>query len=186
MIDHWYAIKHKLGDRWYGPSLITIRNDAVYWRGGPSYMTVHDWDKVQIIKDYGEIDDMDRGNIENLYDQFDLDFPPIAETKVSAGWLAPNGKFYPCQYMEHLSEARHLAFVHYKERGNGEQRIEKEGWAKIYSDGTCLLPTSYLYDQDGEYTQAQLDTLSDLLVLAIKEGAEGYAKHLKKEFANVA
>ena len=186
MIDHWCAIKHKVGDRWYGPSLVTIRSDAVYWSGGPSYMPVHDWDEeIQIVKDYGEIDSMERGAYEHLHDQFELDFPPVAETKVSAGWLAPNGRFYPCHYMEHLSEAYHLAFVHYQERGDGEQRIEKEGWAKIFSDGICLLPSSYLYNRDGEYTQAQLDTLGNLLVLATQEGAEGYTKNIKKELEKV-
>ncbi len=148
-------------------------------------MIVHDWDEeVQIIKDYGEIDDMAYHAIDDLYDQFTLDFPPKAELRLSGGWLAPNGKFYPCAYSEHLRIAQDLAFIHYKEKGDGAQRLEKEGWAKFYADGTCLLPSSYLYAQDGEYTKAQLDTLGDLLVLATKEEAEVYVNHIKEEIEN--
>lgn len=183
MTNHWYAIKHKVGTKslWMGPSLVTIRGNNVYWSGGPSYMPVHDWENVQIVKDYGEIDDMDEDKIDDLFDQFTLDFPPEAELKLSGGWLAPDGKLYPCRFMEHLNHAQELAFVHYQERGDGAQRLEKEGWAKLYSDGVCLLPASYMYNRDGEYTQAQLDTLGDLFVLATNEEDEVYAEHIKNE-----
>ncbi len=152
-------------------------------------MIVHDWDEeVQIVKDYGEIDDMDYHAIDDLYSQFTLDFPPEAELKLSGGWLAPNGKFYPCAWMDHLNEAQNLAFVHYKEKGDGSQRLEKEGWAKIFNDGICILLGTLRFDDDlndlypnMKYTQAQLDTLGDLFVLATKEEAEAYAEHIRKE-----
>lgn len=181
--NKWYAIKHKPGPKsnWVGPSLVTIEGDTVYWGSGPSHMFVHDWDEeVQIIKDYGEVDSQDYDKEDEIYNQFRLDFPPEAELKLRGGWLAPDGKFYPCRYMEHLNHADDLAFVHYKEEGDGEQRIEKEGWAKIYGDGVCLLPSSYKGDKGGEYTQAQLDTLSDLMILAIKDEDETYAEHIRK------
>lgn len=192
MVSHWYAIKHVPGANgvWSGPSLVTIRGNTIYWGGGPSHMSVHgDWDDtVKIVKDYGEIDNMEYDAIDNLYDQFDLDFPPIAETKVSAGWLAPNGKFYPCHFQEHLSEAQHLAFVLYQERGDGEQRLEKEGWAKIFGEGICILLGTIRFNDDMtdlypnmKYTQKQLDTLGDLFVLATQEEREGYAKKIKEE-----
>lgn len=195
---HWYAIKHKPSNRsiaWVGPSLVTIEEgvDIIYWGSGPSYMPVHDWDKeIQIVKDYGEIDDMAYHAIDDLYDQFTLDFPPEAELKISGGWLAPDGKFYPCAYMDHLNEAQDLAFVHYKERGDGEQHLEKKGWAKIFSDGTCILLGTIRFDDDlndlypnMKYTQTQLDTLGDLFVLATAEEAETYAKNIKRELGVV-
>jgi hypothetical protein len=51
--------------------------------------------------------------------------PPEPEYEITAdcGWLSPDGKFYRCAYMEHISLAIRL--------GMDEVRLEKLGWVKV-------------------------------------------------------
>lgn len=183
MKQHWYAVMTLTCNDcyWQGPSLVTIRGDTIYWRGGPSRMHIHDMDgTVKILKDYGEIESGDEDTIDQLYDQFDHDFPPEKELKVSAGWLAPNGDFYPCRYTEHLDVAQHIAFVTYGERGDGAQRLENEKWAKV---GTTGYVTTH--DYTATYTKKQLETMMALVVLA-KEDRETYALTMAEEVRNAS
>jgi len=191
-MSEWWAIKYKAGPRsnWIGPTLVEIDNDTLYWDGGPAHMTIHPDTELEHVKhyvndcDYKSNDWWDR--VDEIRNQFEFDFPPEAELKVSAGWLAPDGKFYPCRYMEHLSEAYRLALVYYNS-DNGEKTLEEKGWAKIHDDGIIfLLIYNRSFGKDGKYTQAQINTLGDLLVLAKQEDDERYAKNIKRELEIIA
>lgn len=65
------------------------------------------------------------------------------------GWLAPDGKLYPCAYQGHIALAEHLGL-----RGT---QIEDDGWIKL-QNGNWLYP---FYLKKHGVTQAQLDTLFD-------------------------
>ncbi|MHA2064119.1 MAG: hypothetical protein ACXABY_07035 [Candidatus Thorarchaeota archaeon] len=184
METEWWAIRYQPGPRagWLGPTLVNIEGNTVYWDGGPTRMTVDNWDNVEFVKQYENNYEGDTNEwwdrVEEIRDQFELDFPPKAETIVSAGWLAPDGKFYPCSYMEHMEYARRLAWVHYRSRDE-ERKLEAEGWAKVFTDGLVMLP-----DYDDKYTQAQLDTLGDLFVLAKENDRDSYAANMGREVGN--
>jgi hypothetical protein len=57
------------------------------------------------------------------------------------GWLSPDGKFYKCEWMEHIWMARVLLYSMFGEeaRRSDEGRLEKMGWMKI-SQGTTFPP----------------------------------------------
>ena len=102
----WWAVKTKPGPKgnWKGPSLVNIDGDQLAWDGGPSGFTIHNWDDIETLKhyenDYAEDSNEWWDRIEEIRVQFEKDFPPENEIKVSAGWLAPDGKFYWCHYMD--------------------------------------------------------------------------------------
>ena len=48
------------------------------------------------------------------------------------GWLSPEGKFYECGYMEHLSFCDDIVHDRYKINSkNNEEFLENHGWVKI-------------------------------------------------------
>ena len=57
------------------------------------------------------------------------------------GWLSPDGKFYPCQWMEHIWVARVLLYDMFGEEGRDkdEGKLEDMGWIKI-SQGNAFEP----------------------------------------------
>ena len=75
----------------------------------------------------------------------------ITPTKTE-GWIAPNGRFYPCKFREHLELAERLSVVYYGTT-DGPRDLEKHGWIKVYLDGRTNSTT------DDRCTQKQLDTL---------------------------
>jgi len=60
---------------------------------------------------------------------------PLASYKESAGWLAPDGLFYPCENAGHDRLATELAFEIYNSTG-GTQTLEKNNWVRISRFGT--------------------------------------------------
>src|SRR5262245_60442259 len=73
-----------------------------------------------------------------------------------AGWLSPEGPFYPCARWKHISMAARL-----REAGAGPADPWRmtDGWIMVRENGEVVaLP--------GRVTQAQLDTLMDMLVAA--------------------
>lgn len=191
-MSEWWAIKYKAGpkSKWIGPTLVEIEGDTLYWDGGPAHMTIHPDTEIEHVKHYVnehryKSDDWwDR--VDEIRNQFEFDFPPEAKLKVSGGWLAPDGKFYPCGYMQHIGEAYSLALVHYNS-DDGDKTLEEKGWAKICDDGTIfLLIRIRSFGEDGKYTQAQINTLGDLLVLAKQEDDERYAKKISRELQIIA
>jgi len=191
MSTEWWAIEYKPGTKgnWTGPTLVKIDGDIIYWDGGPSHMTVHDWSTIRCIKQYenthtkGTDEWWER--VDEIRDQFEKDFPPKTELIVSGGWLAPDGGFYPCRYMEHLSEAYRLSWVHHNSK-DGEKELERQGWAKVWNDGQVYHLGIRNFEQDYLYTQAQINTLGALLVLATEKESEQYVKNISKELKYIA
>lgn len=190
-MSEWWAIKYRPGVRgnWLGPTLVEIEGSTVYWGGGPAHMTIHPESEIEYVKHYENEHDYKSDEwwdrVDEIRNQFEFDFPPEAELKISGGWLAPDGKFYPCGYMEHLSEAYRLALVLYNS-DDGEKTLEEKGWAKILDNGIIFLLKYVSFDRDAKYTQAQINTLGDLLVLANQEDNERYAKHISRELMIIA
>jgi hypothetical protein len=76
--------------------------------------------------------------------------------KQSAGWISPEGRFYPCKSWEHDSFAIDLAITIYG-FNNGTKCLEEKGWIRLMNSGypACNLKHSIP-------TQSQLDTLWDI------------------------
>ena len=71
------------------------------------------------------------------------------------GWLAPDGRFYGCDYMDH-AECASWVFDAY------ETELEERGYCKIYIDYSCS--KEYCYDPapgGHSLTEAQLKHLLD-------------------------
>lgn len=77
---------------------------------------------------------------------------PDPDYKLNAedGWVLPDGKFYPCGYMEHIWLAGRL--------GKEEREAEKAGWIKI-SHG--LSGELYIHKHVDSPTQKQINTVFD-------------------------
>jgi hypothetical protein len=87
-----------------------------------------------------------------LEKEVEEDLPPaIPEAKITgdSGWLSPEGKFYPCRFMQHTALARALGH-------EDEQPLTRWGWVRL-SMGHPPLPG------DRPATQKQLDLLFDHL-----------------------
>jgi hypothetical protein len=69
-----------------------------------------------------------------------------------AGWIAPDGKFYPAAWMHHLQVAEQLRATGL---GPTEPWDMRDGWVMVRAHGEVV----YLFG----LTQAQWDTLGDLL-----------------------
>lgn len=183
----WWAVKTKSGANWQGPSLVTLDGDNLAWDGGPSGFTISNWNHVKLIKQYENNHEYDSNEwwdrVEELRDQFERDFPPDKGLKVSGGWLSPEGNFYPCGYTEHLDMAYRLA-VSLFDSHDGEKFLEDNGWAKVWYDGRIINFRNWELRDD--YTQAQINTLGDLLVLARQEeNRESYVENLAKELSRI-
>lgn len=83
----------------------------------------------------------------------------------SAGWLAPNGDFYPCGHKEHedLADVLSVRFypnsltIHWEQ---GSRILECHGWIRVVEDGT---PMSARLGVLRQATKHQLDTIADLV-----------------------
>jgi hypothetical protein len=70
--------------------------------------------------------------------QFARDFPPLpSEPRAGAAWVAPDGRFYGCRWMEHDRLAYRLAAAVYADP-RGPWALEQRGWLRIAQDGTAI------------------------------------------------
>lgn len=80
------------------------------------------------------------------------------------GWIAPDGTFYPAQRFHHLRIGAEL-------RGTGDGPSDpwdmRDGWLMVRAHGEVLVLPDRL-------TQAQLDTLGDMLTAAPDGGFRSY------------
>lgn len=136
-------------------SLDPDRPDRFYWSGGPSWAVFRE--DTRIVKEYGWFTDGDPE-----IDQIELDFyqnfnvPRPAPPHQSPGWLAPDGKFYPCAWYEHDGYARRLAAIYYSSL-DSTRELERRGWLRILTGGVVGN-----IDHDAGVTQAQYDALFDM------------------------
>lgn len=146
---HLYAVKIN-----QGISLVAKDGDKLLWDGGEtgSWMC---WPKgLKIVKKYQYPDSHKEDAWDKLWAQFYHDFPlqPVEEMEQSDGWLAPNGKFYTCGWMEHDGISEHLT-VQYYNSFDGTQLLDAKGWGRVHFGGEIF------FEEDP--TQAQLDTMFD-------------------------
>lgn len=150
-----------------GPLLARIKPgkpDILHWHlAGPTYFRVGQ-DHYRILKCYGLISSNDWDGLDKIDIQFAKDFPPERGLKDSPGWLSPEGDYWPCRSLAHISTAEQLVRLIYSEiPSNAEHDLEKKGWLKLYGNLVCD-PT-----HGNEVTQAQLTTLAQLMQLASDE-----------------
>jgi hypothetical protein len=133
-------------------ALVTIpgpRENSFYWWFGPSWNT----EPYEIVYTYPGGIDEDAITL-HFYKTFGVPVPVSLYTQ-SAGWIAPDGKWFTCRGWEHDSLAKNLAAIHYDSL-SGVLKLEEMGWLRVYDDG--------LVANRPVRTQAQLDTLHDLLL----------------------
>ena len=115
-----------------------------------------------IVKEYGclDFDDDDAWNA--VLVQFTRDFPPEIGVRDSPGWLAPDGRFFPCRSWEHDSMAHYLYRFVYGEMPETSATVafERRGWVRVYED---------VFSQKQDLTQPQLNTLWDLSQVTTSE-----------------
>src|SRR5262245_33813710 len=82
----------------------------------------------------------------------------------SPGWIAPNGRFFPCLCHEHDSQADDLARKYYTDeakRKSGAQIFEEKRWVRLLENGAFRVGADL--QAPPRITQAQRDTLFDLI-----------------------
>ena len=142
------------------PVLAWLEGESIYWDGGPGHCPF-DEQKYQVVKRY----DWPKEDPDDA--AFYREFGPQPEAlRQSAGWLAPDGRFWPCEYGGHSELERELSFEIYGEYGTWNT-IENRGWVKIYPDGLCVPPFRWVDHarHDISLTPAQGEALLDLVAL---------------------
>jgi hypothetical protein len=133
--------------------------DILFWEPGGPHMPLPP--EHTILKDYPVrcerlSEDWPRAAL-----AFGRDFPPRrSEPHPTAAWVAPDGSFYPCHWLEHDRLAYRLAAARY-DSPDGPRRLEQSGWLRLEHDGTVVGPA-----RGRPLSQAQLDVLFTLLQTA--------------------
>lgn len=81
----------------------------------------------------------------------------------SPGWVAPNGRFFPCSAFEHDTVAEELAvkfYPHEARRKSGTHIFEEKHWVRLLDDGAFHAGPDLRTAP--RITQAQRDRLFDL------------------------
>jgi hypothetical protein len=145
-----------------GPHLGIIYSawpDTLFWEPGGPHMPLPP--EHTILKDYP-------ARCERLSEDWQLamlafgrDFPPQrGEPHPSAAWVAPDGSFYACHWLEHDRLAYRLAGACYSSP-DGPRRLERGGWLRLEHDGTVVRQA-----RGRPLSQGQLDVLFTLLQAA--------------------
>lgn len=121
-------------------SLVTLDSDdptKFYWGGGSSWCVF--LPTTRIVKDYGLVDDMDDDKIDAIELEFYKEFTVRKAEKPfqSAGWISPEGDFYPCSWRGHDSLAKAISRVLFNS-DLGARELEQNHWARVYSDGEVI------------------------------------------------
>lgn len=101
---------------------------------------------------------------------------PMGETKTDSGWIAPDGKFYECDFEGHQYEAEKIIKVgvvpkatkeeekEMSHRGDAERLLEMRKWVKLSSG-----KIRYSLSRDEQMTKAQKETVLDYCIAKNKE-----------------
>ena len=121
--------------------------------GGPTYSMQTDY---TILEDYGEFSHGSDAAVALTIEYFKAYRQP--ECKLlgdSAGWLSPEGKFYPCMSWEHdaLAEQICLAVLGFE---GGVKDLEGLKWLRIYDSGMIVWKGDY------DFSVPQIDAIFDL------------------------
>lgn len=145
---------------WDRPGLMTVHNDNLHYETFVQNVGSYDPKYHTIVKDYDIVDVEDYDNWDKLLVQFTRDFPPRCGVRDECGWLAPDGKFYPCKSWEHDSMADYLyRFVYGKVESGILTKFDKLGWIRVYEQ-LCA------WHNRIEPTQSQIDTMYELYLIA--------------------
>ena len=113
-----------------------------------------------VLKEYS-VDAADPSTADWLRAQLEFarDFPPRPVPPApTPAWLAPDGRFYACRWLEHDRLSYRLAAAYYADP-RGTQALERHGWLRVQRDGTIVRPPLTWR----ELTQPQLDVLFTLV-----------------------
>ena len=142
-----------------GPHLGIIygQNPGVmYWEPGGLQMVLPQ--EHTIVKEYPARCDRLGDDWQLAALAFGREFPPVrTEPEPSAAWIAPDGSFYQCRWMEHDRLGYRLSGAHYKDPG-GPRTLERRGWMRLQHDGTIVWPSL-----SHPPSQSQLDVLFTLM-----------------------
>jgi len=137
--------KEYLAVQWSGsdmPSLMTTKDrQKLWWGEGSSYCYLTE--ECKIVKSYGTPTNPDDA-LEVWY-QYAQDWPPQIGVVYSAGWLSPDGTYYPCAEWAHDSTISQI------EDYLQVDSIDTSEWLRVSTTGIIWFDTIP--------TQAQLDTL---------------------------
>ena len=157
-----------------GPELgILVRNhpDIIMW--GPDYPPTLLPPGHVVLKQYAvHPSGPCRADWQRTQLQFARDFPPRAvPPHPSAAWVAPDGRFFACRWLEHDRLGYRLAAAYYADPC-GPLALEQRGWLRVQHDGTIVRAPSVRAP-----SQPQLDVLFTLVELA--KGA--YRANIREE-----
>lgn len=143
-----------------GPALVAIGENGEFFiptsfRG---YISFHCAEHT-VLAEYTLAEYGSEGAVERAFYQ---QFPPVAKREQSAGWLAPDGKFYPCRYFEHDRLAERLSRIYYG-TDYGSEVLSRHEWLRIDASGALKGVVNF-----GYVHQAQIDAMSDLCFLDAK------------------
>jgi hypothetical protein len=137
--------------------LLQNRPGIILW--GPDYPPTLLPAGHTILKQY-EVDrsDPSRADWQRAQLQFAQDFPPRAvPPRPTPAWVAPDGRFYACRWLEHDRLGYRLAAAYYGDP-RGPRALEEHAWLRVQHDGTIVhLPSAR------HPSQPQLDVLFALV-----------------------
>jgi hypothetical protein len=134
-------------------SIITIPGpgaNSFYWTFGPSYCNL----PYKILRHYKD-DESTEDILMHFYKTYNV--PKSDKSKQSAGWLSPDGAFFPCHSWEHDDLADHLSAIYY-DSIEGTRALEDKKWIRVHYDGTT---SSFAKTQDQLNTVADLQTVGN-------------------------
>jgi hypothetical protein len=147
----------------------TSDSRTFYWFQGPSRSSdTYDILRIYTLEEYARGKSLDLEEVER---EFTKEFNPIypaTEIISSGGWIAPNGDFYPCDYLEHNNTARHISLFL-----GIDGWLEDAEWAHISYYG-------FVHVKNDTYTQRQLNTLGEIAVVS----KDNFLTHLIEEIKN--
>ncbi len=149
--------------------LVGIKNGNKHWNCGVSRCTF-DPEVDKVIKEFPYECDEDLDAILLEVDAKQCPKPTRACARL--GWLAPDGKFFPCAYCAHKSVAGFLCAKYLKKLGGAED-LHKRGWLKI--DGQGMIGRGYSYNDDDllPITAEQIESFRQIVMEWEMAHAEG-------------
>ena len=119
-----------------------------------------------ILKRYPvDVTDPSVADWERAHTEFAREFPPEAVLpRPVPAWLAPDGRFYACRWLEHDRLSHRLSAALYDDP-SGTRLLERRGWVRIQRDGTIIRAPLASTD----LSQPQLDVLFSLAQVASGE-----------------
>ena len=188
----YLAIDYFHGNEQHAASLVAVHPDdpeRLHWNGGNSYTTGIEGKHYAILKHYRVKDYMQRAHAEDERDRraeaeetIEKDFykefhrPTPDAPRQSAGWIAPDGRFYACRYNEHDWLAKCLCICIYDDYPYScSGFLEEKHWLRILSEGV-LNWGGYR----GKISQAQYDTLNELAKVSVGK----YQQFIRRELEN--